>query len=121
MSDIPEASADGRSSHWQLQRIVSQLRGAREDWRARNRRVSGEHGGRELPSRAAMGEILEALSGALFPMRLGPVDLREESEDFYVGHTLDVALNALLAQARLELRYVAHQQGGDLNSIDGRA
>lgn len=121
MSDIPEASADGRSSHWQLQRIVSQLRGAREDWRARNRRVSGEHGGRELPSRAAMGEILEALSGALFPMRLGPVDLREESEDFYVGHTLDVALNALLAQARLELRYVAHQQGGDLNSIDARA
>lgn len=121
MSDIPEASADGSSSHWQLQRIVSQLRGAREDWRARNRRVSGEHGGRELPSRAAMGEILEALSGALFPMRLGPVDLREESEDFYVGHTLDVALNALLAQARLELRYVAHQQGGDLKSIDARA
>ncbi|KPX82337.1 hypothetical protein ALO63_04922 [Pseudomonas amygdali pv. mori] len=34
MSDIPEASADGSSSHWQLQRIVSQLRGAREDWRA---------------------------------------------------------------------------------------
>ncbi len=62
MSDIPEASADGRSSHWQLQRIVSQLRTAREDWRTRNRRVSGEHGGRELPSRAAMGEILEALS-----------------------------------------------------------
>ncbi|PBQ04994.1 serine acetyltransferase [Pseudomonas congelans] len=121
MSDIPEASAHGRSSHWQLQRIVSQLRSAREDWRARNRRVSGEHGGRELPSRAAMGEILEALSGALFPMRLGPVDLREESEDFYVGHTLDVALNALLAQARLELRYVAHQQGGDLKSIDARA
>ncbi|EPN58986.1 serine acetyltransferase, partial [Pseudomonas syringae pv. actinidiae] len=36
MSDIPQAPADGRSSHWQLQRIVSQLRGAREDWRARN-------------------------------------------------------------------------------------
>nr|WP_232924366.1 serine O-acetyltransferase EpsC [Pseudomonas cichorii] len=121
VSDIPEAPASGRSSHWQLQRIVSQLRTAREDWRTRNRRVSGEHGGRELPSRAAMGEILEALSGALFPMRLGPVDLREESEDFYVGHTLDVALNALLAQARLELRYVAHQQGSGIQGIDERA
>ena len=121
MSDIPQASAPGRSSHWQLQRIVSQLRDARDDWRTRNRRVSGEHGGRELPSRAAMSEILEALSGALFPMRLGPVDLREESEDFYVGHTLDVALNALLAQARLELRHVAQQQGEDLAGIDERA
>jgi serine O-acetyltransferase len=121
VSDIPQASAPGRSSHWQLQRIVSQLRDARDDWRTRNRRVSGEHGGRELPSRAAMSEILEALSGALFPMRLGPVDLREESEDFYVGHTLDVALNALLAQARLELRHVAQQQGEDLAGIDERA
>jgi serine O-acetyltransferase len=96
-----------RSSHWQLQTIVSQLRTARDQWRVQNGRASTEQGGRELPSRAAMAEILEALCGALFPMRLGPVDLREESEDFYVGHTLDVALNALLAQARLELRYAA--------------
>jgi serine O-acetyltransferase len=71
-----------------------------------------------LPSRAAVAQILEALCGALFPMRLGPVDLREESEDFYVGHTLDVALNALLAQARLELRYAARQGGQDDSQID---
>ncbi|WP_109513766.1 serine O-acetyltransferase EpsC [Pseudomonas ovata] len=121
MSDIPQGTGDGRSSHWQLQRIVGQLREARDDWRTRNRRVSGEHGGRELPSRAAMSDIIEALTGALFPMRLGPVDLREESEDFYVGHTLDVALNALLAQARLELRYVAQQQGTPVEGIDQRA
>ncbi len=103
-----------RSSHWQLQTIVSQLRTARDEWRAQNGRASTEQGGRELPSRAAMAQILEALCGALFPMRLGPVDLREESENFYVGHTLDVALNALLAQARLELRYAArHSQQAD--------
>lgn len=71
-----------RSSHWQLQTIVSQLRSARDQWRTRNGRLSGEHGGRELPSREAVAQILEALCGALFPMRLGPVDLREESEDF---------------------------------------
>ncbi|MGH8407879.1 MAG: serine O-acetyltransferase EpsC, partial [Pseudomonas sp.] len=40
-----------RSSHWQLQTIVSQLRSARDQWRTRNGRVSGEQGGRELPSR----------------------------------------------------------------------
>ncbi|MEW5715004.1 serine O-acetyltransferase EpsC [Pseudomonas sp. SB113] len=110
-----------RSSHWQLQTIVRQLRGARDQWRTRNGRLSGEHGGRELPSREAVAQILEALCGALFPMRLGPVDLREESEDFYVGHTLDVALNALLAQARLELRYAARQGGQDDSQIDAHA
>ena len=83
------------SAHWQLQSIVTGLRGAREQWRTRNGRSIGEQGGRELPSREAMRQILEQLCGALFPMRLGPVDLREESEDFYVGHTLDAALTAL--------------------------
>ena len=43
-----------RSSHWQLPTIVSQLRSARDQWRARNGRMSGEHGGRELPSREAV-------------------------------------------------------------------
>ncbi|MCK1792377.1 serine O-acetyltransferase EpsC [Pseudomonas violetae] len=110
-----------RSSHWQLQSIVSQLRTAREQWRTQNGRVSGEQGGRELPSRGAMAQILEALCGALFPMRLGPVDLREESEDFYVGHTLDVALNALLAQARLELRYAARHNAQTDTEVEARA
>jgi serine O-acetyltransferase len=109
-----------RSSHWQLQTIVSQLRTARDQWRAQNGRASTEQGGRELPSRAAMAEILEALCGALFPMRLGPVDLREESEDFYVGHTLDVALNALLAQARLELRYAARHSAQADNEVEAK-
>ena len=110
-----------RSNPWQLQAIVCQLRAARNQWRTQNGRVSGEQGGRELPSRAAMADILEALCGSLFPMRLGPVDLREESEDFYVGHTLDVALNALLTQARLELRYVARQGGLPDEGVDATA
>ena len=110
-----------RSNPWHLQAIVCQLRTARNQWRTQNGRVRGEQGGRELPSRAAMAEILEALCGALFPMRLGPVDLREESEDFYVGHTLDVALNALLKQARLELRYVARQGGLADEGVDATA
>jgi serine O-acetyltransferase len=59
------------SAHWQLQSIVTGLRGAREQWRTRNGRSIGEQGGRELPSREAMRQILEQLCGALFPMRLG--------------------------------------------------
>ena len=109
------------SAHWQLHSIVSGLRSAREQWRSRNGRSIGEQGGRELPSREAIRQVLEQLCGALFPMRLGPVDLREESEDFYVGHTLDAALTALLAQARLELRYAARQSQGDLAAVDAQA
>ncbi|AUF98433.1 serine acetyltransferase [Pseudomonas sp. S07E 245] len=115
---MSEQSSPGK---WQLQSIVTGLRGAREQWRTQNGRSSGEKGGRELPSREAMQRILEQLCGALFPMRLGPVDLREESEDFYVGHTLDTALTALLAQARLELRYAARQSQTDQANADSEA
>lgn len=93
---------------WALDRVVGDLRKARGLWREAHQR-SREFGGRELPSREALRDIVAALSGALFPMRLGPADLRQQSEDFYVGHTLDMALNALLAQVRLELRYAARQ------------
>ncbi|WP_338050143.1 serine O-acetyltransferase EpsC [Pseudomonas typographi] len=109
------------SEPWQLQEIVGQLRAARRQWRQQNGRSCGQSGGRQLPSREAMAVILEQLCGALFPMRLGPVDLREESEDFFVGHTLDAALNALLLQARLELRY-AHREGPcNLEALDATA
>ena len=84
--------------------VVQALHAVRNEWRDAQRR-SREPGGRELPSRDALAQIVEQLKGALFPMRLGPPDLRHESEDFYVGHTLDAALQALLAQARLELAW----------------
>lgn len=67
-----------QSAGWQLDRIVSELRTARADWRARHGRT--EVTGRELPSREAVRLILDALRGALFPMRLGPTDLREERD-----------------------------------------
>lgn len=102
-----------------LTRIVDGLRQARTHWRDSQQR-SREVGGRELPSREALAVIVEGLRGALFPMRLGPPDLRQESEDYYVGHTLDAVLGLLLAQVRLEIRYLARQQGGEVD-VDTRA
>lgn len=87
-----------------LAAIVSELRTARERWRDAQQRPR-EIGGRELPSREALGAIIDGLRGALFPMRLGPPELRQESEDYYIGHTLDTVLTALLGQVKLELRY----------------
>ena len=71
--------------------IVQSLHEARLSWRQAQRRAS-EPGGREFPSRDALSEVIESLKGVLFPMRLGPPDLRQESEDFHVAHALDAAL-----------------------------
>jgi serine O-acetyltransferase len=112
--------AAGELHDWSLDRIVGELRAARVQWRISQGRPT-ETGGRELPSREALRNIVTALCGVLFPMRLGPPDLREESEDFYIGHTLDAALNALLAQACLELRYNARQQNLSDGDVEIRA
>ena len=105
-TDFPGSSA----ANWELDRIVQELRSARNDWRNQRGR-SREPGLRELPSRDALQNIIRDLCGALFPMRLGPQELREETEDYYVGHTLDAALNELLQQVQLELSYAVRQQG----------
>lgn len=104
-----------------LQQVVRDLAEVRARWRTAQKR-SREPGGRELPSRDALSTILEGLRGALFPMRLGPPDLRQEGEDFYIGHTLDATLHALLTQVRLELRYQQrHTGGGDEAAIEQQA
>jgi serine O-acetyltransferase len=105
----------------ELGRVVNELREVRRHWRescARNH----ECGGRELPAPGPIREIVGGLRGALFPMRLGPPDLRQESEDFYVAHTLDSALHALHQQILLELHYTARQLGHEPdNTIELRA
>jgi serine O-acetyltransferase len=101
---------DATQALFNLQPVVSGLSAVRRRWRTSQHR-STEWGGRELPSREALNQIVERLRGALFPMRLGPPDLRQESEDYYVGHTLDVLLHALLRQVELELLY-HHRHAG---------
>ncbi|MCK9685041.1 serine O-acetyltransferase EpsC [Scleromatobacter humisilvae] len=104
-----------------LASIVTQLRATRERWREQQGR-SREMGVRELPSRESLAAVLDGLRGALFPLRLGPPDLRQDSEDYYVGHTLDTALHALIAQVRLELRSQARVSGGSVSpALDERA
>jgi serine O-acetyltransferase len=103
-----------------IEQIVQSLHGVRREWRDAQKR-SQEPGGREFPSRDALAQVVHQLKGALFPMRLGPYDLRQESEDFYVAHTLDSALHALHVQIGLELRYSARQQGLDGAGVEAQA
>lgn len=103
------------TTSWQLKQIVDELKEARNEWRAQQGRT--QNAGRELPSRSIMNDIIDTVMRALFPMRLGPADLREESEDFYVGHALDEALNALQNQAYLELCYNVKYLGEQITNI----
>ena len=105
-SGFASSSPGGLHETLDLGAIVAELRKTRERWRSAQQRPR-EVGGRELPSREVLTAIVDGLRGALFPMRLGPPDLRQESEDYFVGHTLDAVLGALLGQVRLELRYQA--------------
>lgn len=107
-------------ANFEVDGIVRALHAARDEWRDSQRR-SREPGMREFPSRDALAQIVELLKGALFPMRLGPPDLRHESEDFYVGHTLNTALQALLVQARLELDYNARHEPRPSSEVEGLA
>ncbi|SEN35183.1 serine O-acetyltransferase [Duganella sp. CF517] len=97
--------------------IVQSLHEARHRWRQQQSRGS-EPGGREFPSRNALAAIIDSLKGVLFPMRLGPPDLRQESEDFHVAHALDGVLHALLKQVRRELTYNAGLRGEPLRAVD---
>lgn len=93
----------------ELAQVVDELRVARDRWRKAHERHQ-EFGGREFPSRAALRAILDDLCAALFPMRLGPINLRTANEDFYVGYTLGSALSRLEEQVQLDLRYKLHDQ-----------
>ncbi|MBE0437606.1 MAG: serine acetyltransferase [Methylomicrobium sp.] len=69
----------------------------------------------KLPSRKTLSAIIEGLSAALFPNRLGLPDLNDEGIDSYVGHTLDTTLRELNKQIRRELQFISRDNGYNAN------
>lgn len=91
-----------------ISQIVMQLRELRlTSLEHRNRRNKPP----KLPSRKALQSVIDGLAAALFPNRLGLPDLKSEGIDYFVGHTLDVALTELISQVKLELTFEANMQG----------
>ncbi len=89
------------NAHWDLDRIVVELRAAR----TRSRQDCIDKGDREMPSRDALRTIIEGLFGVLFPDHFGLPDLTEEGIDYFVGHRLDETLRALATQVLRELQF----------------
>ncbi len=97
-------SETGATVYWDIDAIVADLRTLRvRSLEERQRRDRPP----KLPSRKAMSEILDGLSAALFPNRLGRPELTDEGIDYFVGHTLDVTLRDLMEQVYRELQFSA--------------
>ena len=101
-----------------LTTTLADLAAARHDWRAAHQRLE-EPGPRELPAPELISSLVADLRAILFPMRLGPADLRLEAENDYIGRTLARVADNLTAQIRLELDWARRQAGaGDLPAPD---
>lgn len=92
--------------------VVRELAAARHDWRTAHHR-SEEPGPRELPAPDQVAAIVAALRGILFPMRLGPADLRQEEENSWIARTLEVVAADLLKQIQLELDWTRRKHPDD--------
>lgn len=103
-------------SDFPIPEIVAELRHVRAQWRGQQGRTDMAQ--REFPSRDAVARAVDALKGVLYPLRLGPPELRQAGEDFYIAHTLDSALQALRTQAAIELGYRARHDG---EALEGEA
>jgi len=86
---------------WNLKGVVEALRLSREV------KHSVRHLGkvRELPSMETIADVVEDLRAALFPTHFGSADLTDDSIDFFVGDTLNVALTQLSEQVRRGLTF----------------
>lgn len=107
-----QVSAIGHGLHHKMQReidsVVAELRALRvASLESRQRRDRPP----KLPSRKSLVAVVEGLSAALFPNRLGPAGLTDEGIDYFVGHTLDVALRELCDQVGRELKFAG--ESGD--------
>lgn len=99
----------GADGYWDLDRLVADLGAVRGRWR-HEQQHHAEYGAEGFPSRANLTKIMQALCGALFPLRLGPDFVRLHNEDAFVAETLQTVLSRLYGQIRLELIYALHGQ-----------
>ncbi len=107
---VENAAHTDNSNAFDIAAVVARLRDVRESWRQAQGHA-GEFGAHGFPSRQTIGQIIDILSAALFPLRLGPPELTMRDEDAFVRSSLETALPLLAAQVRMELYYVRPERG----------
>lgn len=104
--DVGDCSA--KSMYWDIDAVVAELREMREA--SPTRRPDGTR--RKLPTPKALSRIVDGLTAALFPNRLGLPELSDEGIDYFVGNSLDQTLRELLDQVRRELAFAGEVSSG---------
>lgn len=89
--------------YWDINAVVAELRELRTA--SATRRPDSPR--RKLPSPKALARVVDGLTAALFPNRLGTPELSDEGIDYFVGNSLDLTLRELLDQVRRELAFSA--------------
>lgn len=105
---------DNTPSRWRLDAIVSELRRSRDI--THNIRQDGPF--RRPPSRTALEAILNGLTESLFPRHYGQSDLDPDNIDYFVGNTLNIALNSLLEQVHRGALFVSEEPSSDRHFQD---
>ena len=90
---------------WGIGAIVTELRALREASLAQRRRSAKPL---KLPSQKGLRNVVEQLTAALFPNRLGSRILANHSVDYFVGRLLDLALRELADEIELELQFATN-------------
>ena len=101
-----------RSTPFDIAAVVEALRAVRQEGRTA-RALHAEFGAHGFPSRHVLTRVIDVMAAALFPLRLGPPDLRVLSEDGFVRASLESALSQLAAQVRMELHDSRHDRGAE--------
>lgn len=96
----------GKLPSWNLDLLVARLRLSREV--THNIRHQGRI--RRTPSREVLSSILDDLSAALFPSHYGQSAVGIENIDYFVGHTLNNALQRLAEQVGRSLVFGQEQE-----------
>jgi serine O-acetyltransferase len=113
-----------RQRPWVVSALVNQLRAARGGGGGTGldpNTAAGTLGRHALPSRDALLRIVGELRAALFPAHFGASDLTSEGLDYFVGHTLDTALQALHEQVRRGLHFTCKGPGTDCERCESRS
>lgn len=105
---------DNIDTRWRLDSIVAELRVSREI----SHSIRHDGPARRAPSRDALETILDGLIEALFPRHYGKSDLDAENIDYFVGNTLNIALNGLLEQVHRGTLFTTDEPPADRHYRD---
>jgi serine O-acetyltransferase len=110
--------APAADTPWDVEDVAAALHDIRRQWRSAYGRDGAGLRGVNFPSRAEVERLMDDIVGALFPLRLGPPDLRADDEEDYVKAALESGLHGLLHQVELELD---HHAGGRTQEASDKA